>query len=153
MKAIQSRGLARAGRRRRRLVSLGVALALVPVAAGCGQQEQRTAANLCTQYKQLVAKADQVRSLDVRTATTDAIQARADAALAKLDQLQAVSEGRFDTLISTLRTAITDVRQAAVEAGSGSSATSDKQLQDTLQSLKQALATLKQRLDTECTAT
>ncbi|WP_157557567.1 hypothetical protein [Intrasporangium oryzae] len=132
---------------------MGLALALVPLAAGCGgQQQQRTAQNLCSQYKQLVAKADQVRSLDVRTATAEAIQSRADAALAKLDQLQAVTEGRYDTLISTLRTAITDVRQAAVEAGSGSTGTSNKQLQDTLQSLNEAFATLKQRLDTECTA-
>jgi hypothetical protein len=124
-------------------------VAALPGIASCGQQEQRSAQNLCARYQELVAQADAVRALPPRTTTSDTIRARADAALVKLDQLQAVSEGRYDTLISTLRAAINDVKQSAVKAGESVSA-AGQQRQDTLQGLSESLGPLKQRLDVQC---
>jgi hypothetical protein len=126
-------------------------LVLCAVSA-CGQQEQRSAQNLCARYDQLVTQADQLRALEPGQAKADAIQARADAALARLDQLQAVSEGQFDTLISTLRSAITDVRQS-VAGRSDALAATRNELQDALEGLTESLAPLKARLDVQCPAT
>jgi hypothetical protein len=79
-----------------------MAIAAVLGTAACGQAEQRSAQNLCVRYQQLLARTDAVRSLDPRTTAADTIRTRADVALVKLDELQAVSEGQFDTLISSL---------------------------------------------------
>ena len=127
-------------------------LLVVSILSACGQQEQRSAQNLCARYHQLVTQADQLRALDPAQAKADAVQARADAALVKLDQLQAVSEGRYDTLISALRSAINDVRQSAVDNSEALAVTSNER-QDTLKSLAESLAPLKARLDVQCPAT
>ena len=66
--------------------------------------------------------------------------ARRRGALVKLDRLQAVSEGRYDTLISALRAAINDVKQSAVKA-SDSATAAGQQRQDTLQRLSEELGT------------
>ena len=134
------------GRRRRRLLGAALMVAALPGIASCGQQEQRSAQNLCARYQELVAQADAVRALPPRTTTSDTIRARADAALVKLDQLQAVSEGRYDTLISTLRAAINDVKQSAANAG----ATAAQARAETLQQVAESVAPLKQRLDVQC---
>ena len=131
---------------------LGAALVVVmlPGIAACsGQQEQRSAQNLCARYQQLGARVDALMSLDVGTTPADAVQARADAALGKLDQLQAVSEGQYDTLISTVRSAINDIKQSAVDAGDAFAAARQER-QDAVQRLAQNLGPLKQRLDQQC---
>ena len=131
----------------RRLLSAGLMAALVLGVAGCGgQQEQRSAQNLCGRYQALVASVDQVKAASTGTPTADAIRRRAEVALSRLDELQAVSEGRFDTLISTLRAAINDVKQSAANAG----ATAAQARAETLQQVAESVAPLKQRLDVQC---
>ena len=76
----------------------------------------------------------------------DAIRRRSEVALARLDELQAVSEGRFDTLISTLRAAINDVKQSAANAGAAAA----QARAETLQQVAESVAPLKQRLDVQC---
>lgn len=153
MDARQFVGTARSGRRSGRLLSAALVLALMPAVAACGgQQEQRSAQNLCTQYKELVAAGDELRAMDLRTAKAEEVRGRIDTLIAELDQLQAVSEGRYDTLISALRSALTDVKESAVTAG-GSLEESRNQLQETLQPFKERIASLKERLDTLCSAT
>jgi hypothetical protein len=63
-----------------------------------------------------------------------------------LDELQAVSEGRYDTLISTLRTAITDLKQSAANAGAAAA----QARSDGLQEVAESVAPLQQRLDAQC---
>jgi hypothetical protein len=136
-----------------RLPSRALIAALVLGVAACGaQQEQRSAQNLCARYQQLVARSSELQSLDPRSTTADAIQKRADTALATLDQLQAVSEGRYDALISSLRAAVNDVRHSAVEVGE-TVTTSAQQRQAALKDVAESLAPLKQRLDVECSTT
>ena len=136
-----------AGRVGRRL--LGAALVLttaVGIAACGGQQEQRSALNLCLRYQQLVASVDDVRAVSTSTPTADAVRRRAEVALNRLDELQAVSEGRYDTLISTLRTAITDLKQSAANAGAAAA----QARSDSLQQVAESVAPLQQRLDAQC---
>jgi hypothetical protein len=118
----------------------------VGVAACGGQQEQRSALNLCLRYQQLVASVDDVKTASTSTPTADAVRRRAEVALNRLDELQAVSEGRYDTLISTLRTAITDLKQSAANAGAAAA----QARSDGLQEVAESVAPLQQRLDAPC---
>ena len=134
-------------RRRSRLLSVGLMSALVLGVAGCaGQQEQRSAQNLCGRYQALVASVDAVKAASTGTPTADAVRRRAEVALARLDELQAVSEGQFDTLISTLRAAIYDVKQSAANAGAAAA----QARSETLQQVSESVAPLRQRLDVQC---
>jgi len=127
-----------------------VVAALVLGVAACGaQQEQRSAQNLCGRYQKLVASVDEFKAASTGTPTADAIRRRAEVALARLDELQAVSEGRFDTLISTLRAAIYDVKQSAANAGAAAAQARSQ----TLQQVAESVAPLKQRLDVQCGTT
>lgn len=92
---------------------------------------------------------DALRSLDVDSTSADPVQARADAALVKLDRLQAMSEGQYDTPISSLRSTINDIKQSAVDA-EDSFAAARQERQDAVQRLAQNLRPLKQRLDVQC---
>lgn len=135
------------GRVGRGLVSTTLALATAAGVSACGgQQEQRSALNLCARYQQLVASVDEVRAASTGTPTADAVRRRAEVALSRLDELQAVSEGRYDTLISTLRTAIYDLKQSAANAGAAAA----QARAETLQELTESVAPLKERLDVQC---
>jgi hypothetical protein len=84
-----------------------------------------------------------------RQSVTHAPTVSTDAALGKLDQLQAVSEGQYDTLISTVRSAMNDIKQSAVDAGDAFAAARQER-QDAVQRLAQNLGPMKQRLDQQC---
>src|SRR4029078_3852297 len=67
----------------RRLLSAGLMAALVLGVAGCGgQQEQRSAQNLCGRYQALVASVDEVKAAATGTPTEDGIPPTAAGALA-----------------------------------------------------------------------
>ena len=135
------------GRVGRRLASAGLVLATASVIAACGgQQEQRDALDLCVRYQRLVANVDEVRATATGTPTADAVRRRAEIALTRLDELQAVSEGRYDTLISALRAAITDLKQSAANAGAAAAQARSEALQE----LTEDVAPLKERLDVQC---
>ena len=80
------------------LVIGAVIIAISGLLVGCGEQETR---DFCTQYADVVAKADELESLDPETATVDEIRDQAEDFQAELDQLQAVSEGSLDSVISS----------------------------------------------------
>lgn len=135
------------GRVGRGLLGATLALATAAGVSACGgQQEQRSALNLCARYQQLVASVDEVRAASTGTPTADAVRRRAEVALSRLDELQAVSEGRYDTLISTLRTAIYDLKQSAANAGAAAA----QARAETLQELTESVAPLKERLEVQC---
>lgn len=136
-----------AGRVGRRLLGAGLVLTTVFGVAACGgQQEQRSALNLCLRYQQLVASVDDFTAATTSTPTADAVRRRAEFALNRLDELQAASEGRYDATISTLRTAITDLKQSAANAGAAAA----QARSDSLQQVTESVAPLKQRLDAQC---
>ena len=107
------------------------------IASSAGSRSYDPHRNLCARYQKVVAQAWTPSRRFDQHATADAIRARAEVALARLDELQAVSEGRYDTLISTLRAAINDVKQSAVKAGAAAA----QQRQDTLQRLAEERGT------------
>ena len=135
-----------------RRVARGMSAAALVLATAAGvtacSQQERSALDLCIRYQRLVTSVDEFKAASTTTPTADAVRRRAEVALDRLDQLQAVSEGRYDTLISTLRTAITDLKQSAANAG----ATAAQARSEALQQLSESVAPLKERLDVQCSS-
>ena len=96
----------------RSLITAGVVIASIQVVAACGDTADQ---DFCTQFADLVTAAEQMQQQDPLTAKAEDLRAASEEFEAELDQLQAVSEGRLDTAISTLRASIDAVRQAAIE--------------------------------------
>lgn len=130
-----------------RTTTVALGLALIPVLAACGDASER---DLCIQYKDVVATAQDVRNLNPATASADEIRAKLTEFRIQLDELQAVSEGRVDLAISDLRGAIAGLRQAASEADAGSLAAARPLLEDSLEDVKSAWARLREVLQPEC---
>ena len=134
---------------RRLVVVLVSALALTGTLTGCGGA---STADLCTQYDQVVKKADEIKNLDVSSESVDDLRAKLKDFQASLDQVQAVAEGRLDTAISDLRTAIREFVQAAVDAGRDALETAQPLLEDSLDRVKELWAVVQKRADAECNA-
>ncbi|HET8989039.1 MAG TPA: hypothetical protein VFN43_11045 [Humibacillus sp.] len=78
------------------------------------------------------------------------LSAKVDTALAKLDRLQAVTEGRYDTVISDLRAKLVGFKQAVDSAGNASLETVAPAIDTALTELRGAFATLNQKIATQC---
>jgi hypothetical protein len=131
---------------RRRLISVGVAVAALPWLAACGDAADQ---DFCTQYAELVAAADEVRELDPLTAKAEDVRDEAEDFQAQLDQFRAVSEGRFDAEISTLRASIDAIRQAALDKAEALESARPL-LEDDLEDVRESWANLQQLADTQC---
>jgi chromosome segregation ATPase len=139
--------LAHRGSRRRPLRRLVVALVSTLALTGCGEA---STADLCTQYDQVVTKADEIKKLDVSSEGVDDLRTQLKDFQASLDQLQAVADGRLDTAISDLRAAIRDFVQAAVDAGEEALETAQPLLEDSLDRVRELWAGVQERADAEC---
>jgi hypothetical protein len=93
-----------------------------------------------------------MRALKPDGTKVDALTAKVDAALAKLDRFQAVTEGRFDSAVSTLRANLDSFRQALAAAGTDAFAAAAPQLTTSLKDVSTAYAALSESLATQCKA-
>ena len=109
--------------------------------------------DLCTQYEQLVTSIDDLRDLNPSSARAAELRERSDRARAQLDEFQAVSEGDFDTALSTLRAEVTAITQAAVEAGTEALDTARPLVEEALTNLAEAWAYVQDLADTQCGTT
>ena len=137
-----------APRARRLCGSFGAVLLLVPLLAGCGESSTR---DLCTQYDGLTAAAEELRAVDPATADVEELQAAADDVSVALDQFQAVSEGRFDDVITQMRDRVNDVRQAAV-AGAEAVEAARPLIEEDLAEVRSAWSLIRDRIETQCRA-
>ena len=64
-----------------------------------------------------------------------------------------MSEGGYDTLISTLRSAVYDIQQSAVTDDKGAVAQTSKERRDSLKALNQGLVPLQARIAVQCQKT
>ena len=133
---------------RRLAATLGVSATLV--VAGCGTDP--AVQDLCTNAKNLSTAIEDMRALKPDGAKVDALTAKVDAALAKLDRFQAVTEGRYDAAISTLRANLTSFKEAVAAAGNDAFDAAAPQLTASLDELRSAYASLNQSLATQCPA-
>jgi len=97
---------------------LAAVLAPALLVAGCGGTESDAGTELCTQYDELVASADDFRELDTTETSVDELRSRADDFNDRLDELQEVAEGgRLETALANLEESLDTLRRAAAEAG------------------------------------
>jgi len=108
------------------------------------------AADLCTRYKQVSSRADEIRNLKPSTETVNELRGKLTNFEASLDQLQAVSDGRLDTAITNLRTAVQDFVEAAVDNGQKARETAEPLLGDSRGEVAKQWGVLKERADAEC---
>jgi hypothetical protein len=105
--------------------------------------------NLCIRYQQLVSSVNDMKASVTGTPTADAVRRRAEIAQTRLDELRAATDGQYDATISTLQTAINDLKQSAANAGAAAA----QARSDAVQALTQSLAPIKQRLEVQCGST
>jgi hypothetical protein len=134
-------------RPRGRVVALVCALMGSLVIAGCGDTK---AADLCTQYKQVSTRADEIENLKPSTETVDELRHNLTNFQASLDQLQAAADGRLDQVISDLRAAVRDFVQAAVDNGKKAAETAQPLLDDSLSEVAKLWGLVQEQADAEC---
>ena len=133
----------------RSVLAAGVAIAILPLLGACGDTADQ---DLCTQYADLVAAADEWQQQDPLTATADELRAASEEFQAELDQVQAAAEGRLDTAISTLSEAIDAFRQAAIEDDSEALEAARPLLEDVKENVDEAWAVVEALADLQCDA-
>ena len=134
---------------RRRAVTALVAMGLV--LAGCGTNP--ASQDLCANAKDFGAAVTDMQSLKPDGAKLDELKRKVDAALAKLDKFQAVTEGRFDSAVSTLRANLSSFKQTLTAAGNDAFDAAAPQLTASLDELRSSYATLTQSLAVQCPST
>jgi outer membrane murein-binding lipoprotein Lpp len=135
--------------RARRLATVA-ALSAALVLGGCATAPATQ--DLCSNANNLSTAVEQVRTLKPDGQKIDALTAKVDAALARLDQFQAVTEGRFDSAVSTLRANLDSFRQALAAAGNDAFTAAAPQLSSSLKDVSSAYAALNESLATQCPA-
>ena len=136
-------------RRVHRLATIA-ALAATLATAGCGTD--LTVQNLCARAKSFATVVDDLAAQKPDGSRVAELTTKVDAALARLDQLQAVTEGRYDSAISTLRANLQGLKQTLNAAGKGSFETVAPQLSSSLKDISSAYAALSESLSTQCTS-
>ena len=134
----------------RSVLRFGVAIAAIPLLAACGGGDTTGDRDFCNQYADVVKASDQLRQDDPQTVKAGELRAASEKLQAELDQFQAVSEGRLDTAISTLRANVDVVRQAAADARSDAQAMSRPELEDAMADINRAWAALQDIATLKC---
>lgn len=129
---------------------LAAALLACLVLAGCGEARVDTDDDLCARYGEFDAQIASLAEVDPATVTADELRERAETAQEQLDAFQATTEGRLDTAISALRTAVDDLAVSAAAATQEALDTARPAIEDTLDDLDEAWARVRSLADTYC---
>ena len=131
-----------------RLLSAGVVLLAIQPLAACADTAEQ---DQCSQYDDLVGSVEELQALDLMTVKADQMRAQTDAVEAELDELEAVSEGRVDTAISTLRATVDAILQVVLEdVGSGALEAARSQREELKEDLAEDWSVLQERMDPVC---
>ncbi len=133
-----------------RSLRAGVLLACVGLLVACDYTENAKAQDLCTHYDQLVASVDKLRSEDPLTAKAEELRTASQEVAAQLDEFQAVSDGRLDVALSTLRADVAAVKESAVAAGTEALDAARPQLQDALTNVAEAWSVVERIAQAQC---
>ncbi len=118
--------------------------------AGCGTNP--ASQDLCANAKNLTSAVEELQALKPDGSKLDALSAKVDAALARLNQFQAVTEGRFDSAVSTLRANLESFRQTVAAAGNEAFTAAAPELTASLKDISAAYTALNESLATQCKA-
>ena len=133
---------------RRHAAWLGVVVVAASALAGCADQTDPAGQDPCVSYAALTDTVDELRELAQTDGGAARVAAKALAAKAQLNQLEALSEDRLDAAASRLRTAVDEVQLAA---GSDAQDSAAPLLSAALDDVREAFAVLAESLDAQCT--
>ena len=143
--------------RHSRFAVVSTAVAALVLVTGCGSDP--AGQDLCAQYADVQAALEQPRPDGLQTENAEALRSsvddlrqRADLVRNELDQLQQVSEGRLDTVISLARQRVAEMRESLTVATYEAAETLGPQITTAQEELDAAFAQLDQRLQTQCPA-
>lgn len=133
------------------VLARAAALALtLAVLAGCSGGETAADADLCTQYDDVVAQAHDMKSWEPRTDDVEDMRAAAEEFRTELDQLQAESDGRLDSAITSLRTMIDDFLSSAAAQGQEALDAVRPELEAAREEITEAWAVVEQVAENQC---
>ncbi len=154
MKHLDARWTSDGGRGRAmgvgRIRTAAVLVGCLSLLVACDYTSTAKAQDLCSQYDQLAASVNKVLDEDPLSTKAAELRARSEEVSRQLDEFQAVSDGRFDNVLSAVRAEVAAVREAAVEAGSEAFDTARPQIKDSLENLSEAWAWVQDRADVQC---
>ncbi|WP_421733622.1 hypothetical protein [Cellulomonas sp.] len=130
---------------RRPVAWLGVVVVAAATVTGCSEPADQ---DPCVSYAALTATVDDLRELVDSGGEPASVAAKAVAAKAQLNQLEALSEDRLDAAASRLRTAVDDLQLAA---GSEAQDSAAALVSAAVDDVRDAFAALAESLDTQCT--
>jgi hypothetical protein len=106
--------------------------------------------DFCTQYRQFQKSADALRGINPSTTSANEVRAKALDFQRELEQVLGAADGSLNSQISTLRTSLQGLQEAAVTASQQGFATARPLLKDSLTEVKQSLAAVTQAADNQC---
>jgi hypothetical protein len=127
----------------RRVVGVLAALALALPLAACDYTARAKGSELCGRYDELANSVEKLKAEDPRTAKAEDLRDAVEGVQDQLDQLQAVSEGRLDSALTTLRSDLSSELESAVDAGSA-------ELKDALQNVSDTWARVQVLAAVQC---
>ena len=133
-----------------RSLRVGVLLACLGLLVACDYTANAKAQDLCTQYDQLVTSVNKLRSEDPLTAKAEELRTASQEVVAQLDEFQAVSDGRLDVALSTLRADVAAMKESAVVAGTEALDAARPQLQDAFTNLAEAWSVVERIAFAQC---
>ena len=127
-------------------------LGCLSLLAGCSYDytDAAKAQDPCTQYQQLVDSIATLRGEDPLTVRVPVLRKSAQEVQSELDDFQALSDGLFESALSTLRADVIAIEEAAVKNGTESLGAARPLIKDSFEDLDEAWAVVQDVAGTEC---
>ncbi len=139
------------GRHLRRALVVALLSALL---AGCGSSDDSSADDRsearCEAFDDLVTKVDSLTTVDLGDAAADELNDQAADVEDQLDEVESEADGIWESLIASLRTAVRGFIDEAVATAQEERDVAQPLLEDKLDDVRQAWATLQKTAEKRC---
>jgi len=134
----------------RRLGCVLVALVTTGSLSACDYTRTAKAQELCGRYDDLAGSVQKLQDQHPLKATAQDVRRAVEDAQERLDRLQAVAEGRLDTVLTTLRYDLSSELESAVDNGNAALDTSRPAIEDALENVNDSWARVQALAAVQC---
>jgi len=127
-----------------------VALVTVASLSACDYTRTAKGQELCGRYDDLASSVQKLKDEHPAKAKAQDVRRAVEDAQARLDELQAVAEGRLDTVLSNLRADLSSELESAVENGSAALDTSRPAIEDASKNVNDTWARVQALAAVQC---
>jgi len=127
-----------------------VALVTAASLSACDYTKTAKGQELCSRYDDLASSVQKLQDEHPLKAKSQDLRRAVEDAQARLDQLQAVAEGRLDTVLSNLRADLSSELESAVENGSAALETSRPAIEDAAKNVNDTWARVQTLAAVQC---